>query len=64
MPDSRRVTEDRDRVGSGESLPDTTRPRTSGDAAQQPSVQIALVLLMVLLTLLALWIVWSLIAAA
>jgi len=50
-------------VSSGGSVPDAPRPRTSGDLAQQPSIQAALALLMMLLVLLALWIVWSLIVA-
>lgn len=57
------MTEDRGQLSSGGSVPDAPRPRTSGDLAQQPSIQAALALLMMLLVLLALWIVWSLIVA-
>ena len=38
-------------------------PRTSGDVAQAPGVQIGLLLLLLLLALLGLWIVWSLFAS-
>jgi hypothetical protein len=55
---------DPDPQGSSSRLHDDPQPRTSGDVAQQPPVQLAIVLLMMLLGLLALWVVWSLIYAA
>ena len=39
-------------------------PRTGGDVAQSPSVQIGLLVLLILLGLLALWVLWSLVSAA
>ena len=38
-------------------------PRTTGDVASMPSVQIGLLLLLLFVALLGLWIAWSLVSA-
>ena len=58
------MSDDPERPAAG-STPDPVEraPRTGGNVARSPSVQIALLVLAVMLGLLALWVAWSLMSA-